>query len=113
MDINVEYIDRTSVLVLSGRLDAHTAPQVRNTLGTLLDQGHTRVLVDMAQVDFVDSTGLSVLVSGMKHCRQGGGDLILAQLGRSVRLIFELTRLDEAITIYPDEATALASVLNS
>lgn len=110
METRVEHTDQTSILILSGRFDAHTAPQVRSVLADLLEQGHSRVLVDMAEVGFVDSTGLSVLVSGMKHCRQAGGDLVLAQLGRPVRLIFELTRLDKAFGIYPDRVTALAEL---
>lgn len=110
METRVEHTDQTSILTLSGRFDAHTAPQVREVLLQLLNEGHHRILVDMATVNFVDSTGLSTLVSGMKRCRQAGGDLALAQLQQPVRIIFELTRLDKAFEIYPDRATAQASL---
>ena len=110
MDTKIEHTDQMTILTLSGRFDAHVAPQVRESLLRLLDEGHNHVLVDMAEVNFVDSTGLSVLVSGMKRCRQAGGDLALMQLQQPVRIIFELTRLDKAFEIYPDRAMAEAGV---
>ncbi len=109
METQVEHTERLTILSLSGRFDAHTAPQVRDTLLRLLDEGHHHILVDMARVNFVDSTGLSTLVGGMKRCRQAGGDLSLMQIQPPVRIIFELTRLDKAFEIYPDRETALAS----
>ena len=110
METKTEHTEQTSIVTLSGRLDAHTVPQVRGVVTDLMDQGHHRILVDMSGVNFVDSTGLSVLVSGMKRCRQAGGDLVLAHLARPLRLIFELTRLDKAFEIFPDRATALAEI---
>jgi len=105
---DVEHAGRVTVLTLSGRFDAHTAQQVWDALLRLLDKGCYYILVDMARVSFLDSTGLSTLVSGMKRCRQAGGDLVLAQLQQPVRVIFDLTRLDRAFEIYPNRATAQA-----
>jgi anti-sigma B factor antagonist len=113
MDIEIKHINAGSqiqILALAGRLDAHTAPQLRDALQGMLDQGYIRLLVDMAEVSFVDSTGLSTLVSGMKHCCQKGGDLALTQLRQPVRIIFELTRLDKAFEIHTDRAAALAAM---
>lgn len=63
----------------------------------------------MTSVSFVDSTALAALVQGMKHSRQQGGDLRLCGLGQSVRIIFELTRLDRAFEIYAKPKEAIAS----
>jgi len=109
MESSIEHTDRMTVLNLSGRFDAHTAPPVRDVLTKLIDQGHQYILVDMAEVTFVDSTGFSVLVGGMKGCRRIGGDLVLMHLQQPVRIIFELTRLDKAFDIYPDRPTAEAT----
>lgn len=106
MKTEVEHTNRLTILSPSGRLDAHAAPEMRDMLHRLQDEGHHQILVDMSSVSFVDSTGLTVLVSGMKRCRQAGGDLALTQLQQSVRIIFELTRLDKAFEIHPDRATA-------
>jgi anti-sigma B factor antagonist len=55
----------------------------------------------------MDPTALATLVQGMKHARQTGGDLHLCNLRRPVRIIFELTRLDQAFGIYPTEIEAV------
>ena len=108
MEIGIEHLDQITIFSLSGTLDTHTALDVREELLDLIDNGHYRILVDMAGVTFVDSTGLATLVSGMKRCRHRGGDLGLVQLQQRVRIIFELTRLDAAFEIYPDREAALA-----
>jgi len=113
MDIQTQPIDNGSLITLSGRMDAQTAPPVREALQGQIDAGRSMLVVDMARVDFVDSSGLSVLVSSMKRSRQAGGDLILAGLNPQVRVIFELTRLDRAFEIYADPEMALAAIPGS
>ena len=68
-----------------------------------------QVVVNLAGVNFIDSTGLATLVQGMKHCRQEKGDLRLCGLQQPVRIIFELTRLDKAFEILTDEESAVNS----
>jgi anti-sigma B factor antagonist len=109
MDINIRRDGKTVIIELQGRFDARTAPPLKQRLSALVEEGNARIVVNMSAIDFVDSTGLATLVSGMKRCRQSGGDLKLIALQRPVRTIFELTRLDKAFDILPDEATAIAS----
>jgi anti-sigma B factor antagonist len=68
-----------------------------------------QAVVNLSGVTFVDSTALATLVQGMKHCRQRAGDLRLCTLQAPVRAVFELTRLDRAFVILPDEEAALRS----
>jgi len=89
-----------SVLELSGRFDAYEAPEVRSWVEAQMTIGTTNLVVDLQDVNFIDSTGLAVLVQGMKSCRQKKGDLVLSGLQQPVRIIFELTRLDRAFDIY-------------
>lgn len=93
------------VLKLSGRFDAHEAPTVAKWFED--NQQASRVVVDLGGVTFIDSSGLSALVKGLKRCRQDGGDVHLCALQQPVVIIFELTRLDKAFSIHPDEAAAL------
>ncbi len=90
-------------LRLAGRFDAHEVDTFRAILGQILDGSGsgaaTRVLVSLAEVEFIDSTALAELVRGMKHCRERDGDLILVSPSDPVRVILELTRLDLAFTI--------------
>lgn len=91
------------------RLDAAAAPEARSVLRGLVDSGCSRIVLDMAAVDFVDSTGLSVLVSCLKGARALGGDLHLAGVRPEVQALFELTRLDRVFRAFPDENTAVAA----
>lgn len=98
---------KTAVLEPVGRFDAHTAPSVAASLEDILQSQIANIVVNLGQVNFVDSTALATLVQGMKRCRQAGGDLSLCCLSQPVRIIFELTRLDRAFTIFDTETEAL------
>ena len=107
MDIYASRRDQATVLQISGRFDAHMAPQIK----ALLERADTppQVVVNLAAVTFIDSTALATLVSGMKRCRQAGGDLRLCGMQQPVRIIFELTKLDRAFSIFPNEDAVLSS----
>ena len=64
-----------AVLQISGDLDAYTAPALRQRMLDLGDDGVVHVIADMRQVDFLDSTGLGVLIGGLKRFREHGGSL--------------------------------------
>lgn len=105
MNFNVEYSGHVTVLVLSGRFDAYAVAEIRKWLEE--NKRVSQVVVNLADVNFVDSTALSTLVQGMKWTRQRGGDLHLANLQQPVHIIFELTRLDKAFKIFSDLETAV------
>ena len=65
-------------------------------------------MLDFRDVTFIVTPAINTLLSVMKHLRTAGGDLVLTGLNRDIRHIFELMRLDEVLTITPDEASALA-----
>lgn len=96
------------ILELDGRFDAYEVPDVTQWF----DQNPTveHVIVNLNGVGFIDSSGLATLVKGLKHCRANGGDLYLCHLQQAVLIIFELTRLDKAFTIYADEQSALDAI---
>jgi anti-sigma B factor antagonist len=110
MDFDVETSERegASVLTLRGEIDVYTAPQMRQAIVDLVDGGVTNVIVDMAQVDFLDSTGLGVLVEGLKRINSKDGTLsIVATQGRILK-IFDITGLDRAFAIHASVEEALA-----
>lgn len=110
MDITTQQNQGISVIALSGRFDAHEVPAVRSELEKLAAaRSPAQIVVSLAAVHFIDSSGLACLVQGMKHCRERNGDLYLAALQQPVRIIFELTRLDRAFSIFPDEDAAQAA----
>jgi len=107
MKMKWRLIGKIAVLEPIGRFDAHNAPAVAEALAEARNSSLKDAIVNLGQVNFLDSTALATLVQGMKHCRQLGGDLHLCCLQQPVRIIFELTRLDKAFDIYETEAEAL------
>ena len=105
-ELKAEGID---VLKLEGRFDAHTVPSVSGWLEEVTAKLPPQVLINMENVNFIDSAGLAALVRGMKRSRELGGNLVIHGLRQPVRIIFELTRLDKAFDIYDDEEDAITS----
>lgn len=96
----------TPVLKLKGRFDAHEVEPVRVWMQEQVVMENFKFIVNLEGVNFIDSTALSTLVRGLKHCREKNGDLHLCCLQQPVRVIFELTRLDKAFDIYATEEEA-------
>ncbi|HET7720100.1 MAG TPA: STAS domain-containing protein [Acidimicrobiales bacterium] len=84
---------------LLGELDMSTAPQLRDELLRLVSGGATMVTVDLSELAFVDSTGLSVLITGLKRLRQQGGELALRSPTPGTRRVLEITGLTEVFPI--------------
>lgn len=97
------------ILKLSGRFETQTAPLVRQWFDETTLLKPTHLIVNMEDVSFIDSTGLSSLIHGMKRAREMDGDLRLCGLQQSVRMIFELTRLDKVFEIFITEDDAIKS----
>ena len=101
-----------AILDLAGRFDAYEVPQVQECLEEVVSTSSARIVVNMTDVNFVDSSGLAALVQGMKRCRQQEGDLYVCTLQQPVQVIFELTRLDKAFEIFTEEQEAISAFMN-
>jgi len=101
-------IEGIDIVALSGRLIMADVPEVRQKLLATVEQGGGKLILDLAEVGFMDSSGLSVLVSALKATRAKGGDIALLHLSPNVRSLIELTRLQQVFPIFDDEAAALA-----
>lgn len=101
--------DLSDVTVLScdGRLNMVTAPRLRSAIEEIVKDGRARIVTDLNEVEFIDSSGLGALISGLKTCRQAHGDLRLTATGDQVLAVLKLTNLDRILRPYPtvDEAT--------
>lgn len=80
-----------------GRLDMVSAPALREQLRAEVQSGNTQLLVDLSDVDHIDSAGLSALISGLKAARQAGGSLAIAKASTPVRKILRLTNLHRVL----------------
>ncbi len=95
---------------LEGRFDAHVAPGFVKEIEAEKIKPNSFLIVDLKEVNFIDSTALAALVRGMKRYRQNEGDLYIINLQNPVRIIFELTRMDRAFSIFPTEEDALEDI---
>lgn len=99
--------DALLIAVKEPRIDAAVAIQFKEKVRELSKDGPSRVVLDMSQVDFLDSSGLGALVAAMK---QLGPDrsLELAGLTTAVQKVFHLTRMDSVFAVHADVASAMA-----
>lgn len=101
-------LEGIDLVTLNGRLVMADAPPVRQQLLDRIAQGNGKLILDLGQVGFMDSSGLSVLVSVFKSARLKQGDVVLLNLTPAVRSLIELTRLQQVFAIFDDEAAAVA-----
>ena len=99
---------QTVVLHVAGDLDGSTAPVLRHALaGIIEDQGNLAVRLDLRDMTFVDSTGLSVLVGAQRRLREKGGHLTLANLRPQTLKVFEIVGLSTMFDIRPEPGFSL------
>lgn len=109
MDLNLNHRseDGRTIVEVEGEIDVYTAPKLRELLIDLVSQGNHRIIVDMARVDFLDSTGLGVLVGGLKRVRSHDGSLRLVCGQERILKIFRITGLTKVFQIYTTIEEAL------
>ncbi len=116
MNFNIqdEEIDsETHVIQLGGEVDLYTAPEFKERLVELIENGKTKIVVDLSEATFIDSTTLGVLVGGVKRLRPAGGSLALVCSDQNITKIFEITGLDRVFPIHATRDEALSSVAMS
>jgi len=97
------------VVHLPPRLVMANAGEARSELKAIISSGKGKVVVNLAKTEFMDSSGLAVIVAGLQTARKMDGDLHLAHMSDTIRALFELTRLHTVFQIFDDEAGAVAA----
>ncbi len=100
----------TQVIELGGEIDLYTAPEFKERMVELIEDGKKRIVVDLSAATFIDSTTLGVLVGGVKRLRPTGGSLALVCTDQNITKIFEITGLDRVFPIHASRDEALAAV---
>lgn len=112
MNITTEkHADKTLLQIQEERIDAHNSSNLKDYILRLLDSGEIRLVVDLGQVRFIDSSGLGALLSGFKNAGLRQGSLTLVGLQPRVQSMFELTRLHRVFEIYPSVKDALGEAV--
>jgi anti-sigma B factor antagonist len=98
-----------TVIRVIGEIDLHSVPVLRDELFAAAGHGRPRLVVDLSGVDFMDCTGLGVLVAGLRRARERGGGLwlVISSSVTVVRKVLRITRLDAVLPIHRTVAEAL------
>jgi len=111
MQINSSSNDRVEIVTLTGRLTMSETERAIKCLTDLLQQGRNLIVLDLENLEFVDSSGLAVFISYMKRTQQAGGKVALSALQPPVRSVLQLTRLHQVLDIF-DSTQAAVDKLN-
>lgn len=108
LGLDVRQLDSHSVVDVKGEIDVYTAPKLREKLIELVSEGSYDVIVNLEGVDFLDSTGLGVLVGALKRVKAHDGSLSLVCTQEKILKIFKITGLTKVFPIHDsvEEASA-------
>jgi anti-sigma B factor antagonist len=98
-----------AIVTVVGEVDVYSAPALGDRIDALLADGRRWVVIDLDRVDFIDSTGIGVLVAGLNRLRSVGGRLDLAGPSNRVVKLLRITNLDEVFSLYASVEEAVAS----
>ncbi len=113
MEITVKSSDNFNTFYLKGRLDLTSSSELKEKVKEYLEQGKVYILLNLAQVDFINSSGLGTLVSTLKEVRSVKGRIALCCLAPYVQEIFEITQLSHIFDIYVSENEARSAFTDS
>jgi anti-sigma B factor antagonist len=98
------------VITVAGEIHVSTAPRFSLLLDDAIGRGKTAVVLDLSAVEFIDSTGLSVLLNGLRRVTRQRGRMALVCTNPTVLRLFEITRLDATFDIHATREAALSAV---
>lgn len=99
MEITSTDRGKDTVVAVTGELDVFTAPQLESALQDLVNGGRPDIVVDLSGVEFLDSTGLGVMVKALKWAREAGGGLRVVATQERITKVFTITGLDEVMQL--------------
>jgi anti-sigma B factor antagonist len=100
LQIDVDHREGFTVLSPRGEIDFATGPQLKDAITESLMTGDVRLVIDLLDVDFIESTGLGALIGGRRRAHTLGGSLVLVCTEQQMLKIFRITGLDKVFTIY-------------
>jgi anti-sigma B factor antagonist len=98
------------VLAVRGEIDLFTAPELKQVLAESIEAGRVRIVVDLTDTTFLDSTALGVLIGAVKRLRSRDGALAIVNIDENIAKTFEITGLDQIFTIVPTREEAVDAV---
>ncbi len=110
MEITVTALEKCDIIVIDGRIDSYTAPDLSDTLTNFTKQGRCQLILDMSGVNYVSSAGLRVLIDTQKTCKKTpDGELILVNIPDRIYETLELAGFAPLFRFYSNVESALAA----
>jgi len=114
MNLNIEHIDDVSVIrIQDSRLDTSKAPQLKKEFLDLINEGKKNLIVNLNEVEFIDSSGLGALLFGQRQASSIKGDLKIACPQQRVLMLIKIARLNRIFDIFKDEKGAIKGYTES
>ena len=110
MKINEKSKDGVAILELSGEVDFHSSPELREKMQKVSTSQDPKVIVNLKDVSYIDSSGLATFVEALQTVKRNGGKLVLAELVPAVRGVFEIAKLDSIFSLAGSEQEAVQLV---
>jgi len=110
MQITERTEENIPVISIEGDIDLESSPKLRDFLKPKAAQKTPRLLLDFSAVKYIDSSGLATLIEYFQSVQGVGGKLALASLSPRVKNVFEIVRLEQIFSLYPDVPAALAAL---
>ena len=107
MNIKEKKQGDVAIYCISGEIDITTSPDVRKVFDRLVKEKASKIVLNLSEVNYIDSSGLATLVEGLQRLKVHGGKMRLTNLSGKVKSLFEITKLERLFEIFPEEAKAL------
>lgn len=110
LQINVRKAEGVPVIELAGEVDAYTSARFRESMVELIENGAVNLVINMENVDYIDSSGLGALVGGLKRASEREGHILIVCSNPQVRKVFEITGLEKVFSLFSSETDAVRSL---
>ena len=110
LELNIRKVGSIPVIDLSGDLDTYTCGKLREAILNLLGNAETRLIIRMAKVNYIDSSGLGTLVGGLRRVSEQNGALAISGASEQLRKVFSITGLNKVFSLFEDDEQAARSL---
>jgi anti-anti-sigma factor len=109
MNITVREENGTAIVEIDGKLDTATSPTAQENFTAMISEGKRKILLDLAKLDYISSSGLRVVLTLAKELDKAGGALRLCNLNNVVQEVFDISGFSSILKVFSSESEALAS----
>jgi len=111
MDVRIEQKEGIAVCYIKGEVNINTVSALKESFKTLLDGDSKKVVLNMSEVDYIDSLGLATLIKFYRDLEENGGGLALSNITPKIGSIFRITKVDKALNLFETEEDALNNLV--